>query len=679
MEREKRLRPRLFAPVPRAGTTLIKRFREQEEAARRASGKCQRIAPETLLTPDGQIKRCRHTSEARQLPPWRSLSPNLSYIRLGSRHGHDGREESRGAGISERIRAERDLRRVSGQPVEAAHLARETSFRRPAGVARPQLGAAHAAAPEPAAGATGRVAGAAARAAGPRREETAGVAEAGLFRALLTLSRSASDREDAGCRSSSAREGSRPSAPDDAPRAQRSRLETRGSPSFGARSRSARDAGRHRAARTRGTRVCFHSHRPASARDDGMSAGLGYQRGRGTATEIADAGVSGADLARAGGRRGRVSEPLHRCADAARHRTLARLPELPEDELAWGTIQPRAVGRLRRGRREPTVDRPVAVQLAPVRLSGLAQTRAAASQSRDVRSDRHDERGLRPGVQNILAQYSRAPLISETDTKRTLVKRRREQEEIVQRASKRHQLLSDSMTLALESPLEKLQIRERPMWQGSGAVRQRAIPDYLQKAKVTGRAARQSQSLLTIGGDRDSTPDSISSHRSGDTELIVRLGDQQFVMNVPKESAHDAHKKATVWFVIDIVHQRLCSFIGKVMHDQAEGSDWKDRIPREARIRCERDRDQWGDLGGSSASLLSHMKFKDLSNLICSKENWRPIFEPVFKDQTIVRGSLSWLNKIRNNVAHGRSVGKSEVVRLFSEAMYISAVLKEAA
>ena len=260
---------------------------------------------------------------------------------------------------------------------------------------------------------------------------------------------------------------------------------------------------------------------------------------------------------------------------------------------------------------------------------------------------------------------------------RDLAKKCREQTAAAQSALEGQRLLSDSIAMTLKYTPKKLLMQDMQAWQSYGPVRRRAMRDYLQKVGATNRVERQNQDVLTIYDNQNGLPDFVSLHQTGDMEFTVRLDGQQFLMNIPKESACNEHKKAKLWIVINTLHSSLCSLISEVMNDKAEGSDWKDRIPKEVRGRCERDRDRDNDLGRSPASLLTRMKFKELSSVICSRENWHQIFKPIFGNQEKVKGSLSWLNDIRNNAAHGPSVSKGEVDRLHTEFMYISDALKK--
>ena len=271
----------------------------------------------------------------------------------------------------------------------------------------------------------------------------------------------------------------------------------------------------------------------------------------------------------------------------------------------------------------------------------------------------------------------RVSLVPETDAVRNLAKKCREQTAAAQSALERQQLLSDSIAMTLRSTSKKLQIQDMQAWRSYGPVRRRAMRDYLQKVEATNRAERQNQDVLTTFDNQNGLQDFVSLYQTGDMEFTVRLDGQQFSMNIPKESACNEHQKAKLWIVINTLHSSLCSFISEVMNDKAKGSDWKGRIPREVRDRCERDRDRDNDLSRSPASLLTRMRFKELSNVICSRENWHQIFEPIFENQEKVKGSLTWLNEIRNNAAHGHSVSKDEVVRLHTEFMYISVALKK--
>ena len=117
-----------YAPATNAGTATA-----GTDYAAVSQTTC--ITPKTYWTRHGRMRGSRHADKARRLPPRRSLYSGLPRTNMGCHHGHNGREETRGAGILEQIRPERNPRCVRGQPLDAVRLARQASFGRFVGAA----------------------------------------------------------------------------------------------------------------------------------------------------------------------------------------------------------------------------------------------------------------------------------------------------------------------------------------------------------------------------------------------------------------------------------------------------------------------------------------------------------------------------------------------------------------
>lgn len=65
-------------------------------------------------------------------------------------------------------------------------------------------------------------------------------------------------------------------------------------------------------------------------------------------------------------------------------------------------------------------------------------------------------------------------------------------------------------------------------------------------------------------------------------------------------------------------------------------------------------------------SMISHhpvyyLLLTDLKDVIFKRDNWREVFSSVFADDTVIRGSLTEIEPIRNKIAHNRTVSETDV------------------
>lgn len=243
----------------------------------------------------------------------------------------------------------------------------------------------------------------------------------------------------------------------------------------------------------------------------------------------------------------------------------------------------------------------------------------------------------------------------ETDVRRTLAKKRREQEETIWQALERNRLSIFSVT-----DIVKLYAKELPRYEPA--------VQASDKWRLPGpTTANNSRSLSLIF-------DALA--QLGKVQIVCRYGDQRIAKIVPKKSAYAAYAKGCVLCFIGIVHEDLFSFVEEVMHGKF-GADWEKEIPRKVRRHCEQDQSRYASSASTPNSLLAHATFRDLSNIICSDMNWGQVFKGIFLEQDIVKGSLCWLHTIRNTAAHGLSVSKEDQERLVLEAKHIDGVLQK--
>ena len=95
---------------------------------------------------------------------------------------------------------------------------------------------------------------------------------------------------------------------------------------------------------------------------------------------------------------------------------------------------------------------------------------------------------------------------------------------------------------------------------------------------------------------------------------------------------------------------------------------WKEGVPRDVQERAEQRKNknekQYPWHTEKDLAPIFYVDFADYVKIITRKDNWREVFEPVFKDKDIVSAKLRELEPIRNTIAHVRELGQPEVEKL---------------
>jgi hypothetical protein len=95
---------------------------------------------------------------------------------------------------------------------------------------------------------------------------------------------------------------------------------------------------------------------------------------------------------------------------------------------------------------------------------------------------------------------------------------------------------------------------------------------------------------------------------------------------------------------------------------------WKERVPKDvqerAKLRINKNEKQYPWHVEKGLSPLFYIDFADYIKIITRRDNWRTVFEPIFKDKEIISAKLRELEPIRNAVAHVRELSRTEADKL---------------
>lgn len=87
---------------------------------------------------------------------------------------------------------------------------------------------------------------------------------------------------------------------------------------------------------------------------------------------------------------------------------------------------------------------------------------------------------------------------------------------------------------------------------------------------------------------------------------------------------------------------------------------WIERVPSDTRQRAE-ERQQTDEM---KRELIQYLDFADYAKVITRRDNWREVFQKIFKDQEIIIAKLKELEPIRNAVMHSRRLTQEQREKL---------------
>jgi hypothetical protein len=122
-------------------------------------------------------------------------------------------------------------------------------------------------------------------------------------------------------------------------------------------------------------------------------------------------------------------------------------------------------------------------------------------------------------------------------------------------------------------------------------------------------------------------------------------GPEKETAKVPEEIERDPHLK------LDELENALRRCI-KSNLEKTSKNWWIERIPPDLRKNSE-ERQQKDE---PKRELIQYLDFPDYAKIITRRDNWRKVFQEIFKHQEQIITKLKELEPIRNAVRHGRKL-----------------------
>ncbi len=146
---------------------------------------------------------------------------------------------------------------------------------------------------------------------------------------------------------------------------------------------------------------------------------------------------------------------------------------------------------------------------------------------------------------------------------------------------------------------------------------------------------------------------------------------QLFVPQAIESSDPDAYFDPVFWDILTQVEQYLRSTIEKCL-TKLSGSRWiKQRVPCDMRERWKQRQEEERSAGRPVYDLIQYADFMDLVSIIIKSDNWRDVFESIFKNKNEIQISLERLHPIRKSIAHSRPLTNFDILTLANEASRI--------
>lgn len=125
------------------------------------------------------------------------------------------------------------------------------------------------------------------------------------------------------------------------------------------------------------------------------------------------------------------------------------------------------------------------------------------------------------------------------------------------------------------------------------------------------------------------------------------------------------------WRIFTQLEQTLRELVAQRLGTLA-GSNWiRQRVPQELSRRWEKRMEKDRADGRQVYSAVQYSDFMDLLVVIKRNDNWREVFQEIFRNQNEIEVSFQRLHRIRKAVAHSRPLSRVDVLTLVSESAYI--------
>ena len=129
------------------------------------------------------------------------------------------------------------------------------------------------------------------------------------------------------------------------------------------------------------------------------------------------------------------------------------------------------------------------------------------------------------------------------------------------------------------------------------------------------------------------------------------------------------------WKMLTELERRLRHVVEEEL-TKLDGPHWiKRRVPQSMRLRWKDRQEEDRTAGRPVYTDIQYSDFMDIADIVGRSNNWREAFQPIFSNKEDFITSFRRLHPVRNAIAHGRPLGRADVLTLAAEAARIFGVL----
>jgi hypothetical protein len=81
---------------------------------------------------------------------------------------------------------------------------------------------------------------------------------------------------------------------------------------------------------------------------------------------------------------------------------------------------------------------------------------------------------------------------------------------------------------------------------------------------------------------------------------------------------------------------------------------WKRQVPQTIRDECARRKQDREAPGSLVHDPIDYTFTAELKDIILKRDNWEPVFKPIFQNPTLVEATFLWIEPVRKDIAHSR-------------------------
>jgi hypothetical protein len=132
-----------------------------------------------------------------------------------------------------------------------------------------------------------------------------------------------------------------------------------------------------------------------------------------------------------------------------------------------------------------------------------------------------------------------------------------------------------------------------------------------------------------------------------------------------RQETHNYQIMSNAYRMLFLLENNLRIFLQEKLYEKYGTQWWEKGISQGLRDKADERKNEENSLGfkiSETKNDIEYLSFPDLSKIIVNQ--WKEVFESIFKDQSTVELKLKELEAIRNAIAHNRTLSNTSMTRL---------------